>query len=110
MPLAEIPSRRMSDVDTWIPSDYSAGPEALRQILEVAELMLFNKIEFGDAAVQVGRRRNITHGTVRHNCTRALGLDTYQFKALLRDPRQTISFLQKKFPQYSDTISERLSR
>jgi hypothetical protein len=104
------PVRRHSDIEKLVPSDYTAGPEALRQILEVTELMFFKKTDFGDAAVQVARRRNITHSTVRHHCTRALGLDTYEFKALLQDRTRTITFLQKKFPQYSDIILERLNK
>jgi hypothetical protein len=103
-------ARRHGDIETLEPSDYSAGPEALRQILEVTELMFFRSAEFGDAAVQVARRRNITPGTVRHHCTRALGLDTYQFKALLHDRNKTIEFYKKKFPQFSDIISERLNK
>lgn len=104
----EQPVRRVGDIDKLVPSDYSAGPEALRQILEVAERMLFHRTDFGDAAVQVGRKRSITHGTVRHHCTRALGLDTYQFKALLQDVKRTVLFLKQKFPQFSDIITERL--
>jgi len=103
-------SPRDNDIDKWTPSDYPAGPEALSQILEVAELMLFNNVQFGDAALQVARKRKITHGTVRHSCTRALGLDTDQFKALIRDAKQTAKFLQKKFPQFADTISKRLNK
>jgi len=100
--------KRASEPDKWTPSDYSAGPEALRQILEVVELMLRNKLEFGDAAVEVAKRRNITPGTVRHHCTRALGLDTYQFKILAKDVSNTVHFLQKKFPQFADVIAERI--
>lgn len=102
------PKKEVSDLSNLTPSDYSAGSEALRQILEVAELMLFHRTEFGEAAVQVARKRNINQTTVRHHCTRALGLDTYQFKALIQDPKLTVSFLQKKFPQSSRIIEERL--
>lgn len=105
----ELP-KRAAEPDKWTPSDYSAGPEALRQILEVIEFMLRDKIDFGDAAVQVAKRRNITPGTVRHHCTRALGLDTYQFKILVKDLSNTVQFLQKKFPQYSDVIGEQLHK
>jgi hypothetical protein len=106
----EPPIRKHQGIDTLVPSDYSAGPEALRQILEVTEMMFFNNADFGDAAVKVARNRDITQGTVRHHCTRALGLDTYEFKSLLRDRSKTILFLQKKFPEFSEKISERLKR
>lgn len=106
----ELPPRRLSEIDNWTPSDYPAAEEALMQVLDVAELMLFRGVEFGDAAVQVARRKDITHGTVRHHCTRALGLDTYQFKALIQDAKRTITFLQKKYPKYANIITERLQK
>ncbi|MBI3578683.1 MAG: type I restriction enzyme HsdR N-terminal domain-containing protein [Ignavibacteriales bacterium] len=106
----EPQSRELSEIENWTPSTYSAGKEALMQVLDVAELMLFKSVEFGDAAVQVALRKGITHGTVRHSCTRALGLDTFEFKALIKDAKRTITFLQKKYPEYVYTITERLQK
>lgn len=107
---SELPPRRMGEIENLTPSDYPAAKQALMRALDVAELMLFRGVEFGDAAVQVARKKEITHSTVRHHCTRALGLDTYQFKALLQDASRTITFLQKKYPRYAEDISRRLQK
>lgn len=89
--------------------DIVPGSAALSQILEVSGLMLKGR-DYVSAVNEVGRHKDVHPNTVRDKCTRQIGLDTEQFKALLRDKNQIISFLKAKFPEYSINILDHLGR
>ena len=87
---------------------YSYGDETLNQILEVAELVLTQGKSYNDAVKIVAEKRKIHQATVRDKCTRRLGLTTSQFKNLLGDKENLITFLIERFPDRKDIINERL--
>ncbi len=87
--------------------DIVPGSAALSQILEVSGLMVKGR-DFVSAVNEVARHKDVHPNTVRDKCTRQLGLDTDQFKALVRDKPQIMSFLKTKFPEYSFDIEKHL--
>jgi hypothetical protein len=88
-------------------SDIVPGSAALSQILEVSGLMLKGR-DYVSAVNEVARHKDVHPNTVRDKCTRQLGLDTEQFKSLLREKNQIVSFLKAKFPEYSSYIVNHL--
>lgn len=83
----------------------SRGIKALKQILEVAELVVRKGKHYGEAVKFVASRRNIDETTVRAACTRRLSLTTNQFKELLKNEDELINFLIERFPDGEDIIN-----
>ncbi len=106
-----VPPKPIAGSPTGISAtpDIVPGSAALSQILEVSGLMLKGR-DYVSAVNEVGRHKDVHPNTVRDKCTRQLGLDTEQFKALLRDKSQIIFFLKAKFPEYSNNILDHLGR
>ena len=89
---------------------YSYGDEALTQILDVVELVLFQGKTYNEAVKIVAEKRGIYPTTVRDKCTRRISLTTSQFKHLLENKEKLLTFLVEKFPNKKDIINERLGR
>lgn len=78
------------------------------QIIEVAELIVVEGKDFLEAVKLISQRRNVWEGTIRDKLTRKIGLNTEQFRTLVRNKQDFINFLVKMFPNDEAEIKERL--
>jgi hypothetical protein len=82
--------------------------EAVAQILEVAEGVLFKGMDLPKAIAEVADHRGIAGSTVRDKCTRRIGLSTGQFREFLRDREMLAGMLAERFPEQVAEIEKRL--
>lgn len=66
--------------------------------------MINKKTPYKFAILNVATKYNVTKSTIIDNCTRRLGINTYQFKELLSNRERLIQFLIIKFPSYKEKI------
>ncbi|MCL6477520.1 MAG: hypothetical protein K6T65_03815 [Peptococcaceae bacterium] len=77
--------------------------------LEVAKLMLKNRMSFKEAVIIVAKRRDKLESTIRDQCTRQMGLNVKEFKELLKDKNSFINYMVEKFPIYREFIIKDLN-
>ncbi|WP_146742268.1 hypothetical protein [Oleiagrimonas sp. MCCC 1A03011] len=94
-----------------MPELSSKAPQALRQIIEVAALVLKDGLARPEATSVVARRHAVAQQTVLDKYCRQLNLSAGEFDALLGEPglKKLRGVLQKKFPQWSQTIEDALT-
>jgi hypothetical protein len=87
-----------------------AMPEALRQILEVVEIVRRRRRSRTEATLEVALHHNIARETVADKYGRQLGLNTSSFDALLgeRSLKGLQDRLQKQFPMWKADIEKTL--
>jgi hypothetical protein len=83
-------------------------PRKLAEVLEVAALV-FRGEDPVKAAKIVAEQHEILYGTVTDKMTRQLGIDMGTFRDLIKDKNRFIEFLKKRYPQYQNIISEKLT-
>ncbi len=82
---------------------------ALEQIIEVCLEIYHNGRDYNEAIQQVADRRGLKSvHTVADKCTRQLGLNTAEFKALTEDKFRLMKFLIDQFPKDQYYIIEQL--
>lgn len=81
-------------------------PIVLRNVLEVSDAIINKNIPYKFAILNLAKKYNVTKSTIIDNCTRRLGINTYQFKELVLNKKGIIEFLIKKFPSQEEKIKE----
>jgi hypothetical protein len=85
-------------------------PQKLMNVLLMYEEMVHNSKDYTEAYKELTRRRGLkSEHTIPDSCTRGLGLNTSEFKALIMAPDQFAAFLIERFPDYKGYISEIIS-
>ena len=84
-------------------------PRKLAEVLEVADLVFKGK-DVVSAAKIVAETHGIFYQTVTDKMTRQLGIDMGIFREMIEEKGRFIEFLTKRYPQYQDIISEKLSQ
>jgi hypothetical protein len=94
------------------PSISKGVSKTLMDILDVATIVFYEGKSYTEAVKIVASRRNVTQQTIMDHCARRIGKNTEEFKALLEDKEQLISFLKGRFPKNADgkIINDRLKR
>lgn len=90
--------------------DRKTLPSGLADILEVCLEVYTNGKEYNGAAKVVAERSGILVGTVYSECTRVINLNTKEFKDLLNDKKDLITYLKRRFPKNEQQIEECLAR
>jgi hypothetical protein len=81
------------------------------EVLEVADEILHNGKTYSQATMVVTARRQLhSEHTIPNACTRLIGLNTRQFKDLLRDPPRLAEHLISVYPANERTIRKRIER
>ena len=84
-------------------------PKALGDVLAVCHEVLDNGKDLQDAyRMRTEERRLASTGTVANACLRAIGLNTAQFRYLLRSRPRLIQHLVDHYPAHEDVIREAL--
>jgi hypothetical protein len=82
-------------------------PQKLMNVLMMYEEMVNNNKSYTEAYKELTRRRGLkSEHTIPDSCTRGLGLNTSEFKALVMAPDQLAALLVERFPEYKEYISE----
>jgi hypothetical protein len=82
---------------------------ALEQIIEVCHEIYHNGLDYNESIQQVADRRGLKSvHTVADKCTRQLGINTAEFKALTDDKFKLMKFLIDQFPKDQYFIIEQL--
>jgi len=83
-------------------------PKQLEKVLDVAQL-IFKGEEPNRAFKNVAKQHGVCESTVRDKCTRVLGINTDQFKEIIKDKNRFVTFLKGKYPHYENLINEKLA-
>jgi predicted transport protein len=82
-------------------------PQKLMNVLLMYEEMVNNQKSYVEAYKELTRRRGLrSEHTIPDSCTRGLGLNTKEFKELVRDSDQLAAVLADRFPEHKEYISE----
>ena len=85
-------------------------PQKLMNVLMMYEEMFNNNKSYTEAYKELTRRRGLkSEHTIPDSCTRGLGLNTSEFKALVMVPDKLAAFLVERFPEFKGYISEIIS-
>jgi len=91
---------------TPTPADF---PVALAEILEVSDEVLNQGRSYNEATKIVTSRRGLrSEHTVPNACTRLIGLNTAEFRALLEDRKNLARHLSDRFPEHESLIRQAL--
>lgn len=99
----------LTSVVPTIKKKSSNTPEQLIQVVDIANLVWKSKLDYNTAFKHLARRNNILPGTVRSNCTRAIGLNTSQFSDLLMNKSSFKDYLLKVYPNHQNYIMQAIS-
>ena len=82
-------------------------PKKLQNVLMMYEEMIINNKSYTEAYKELTRRRGLrSEHTIPDSCTRGLGLNTSEFKALVMEPNQLVAVLVERFPKHREYISK----
>ncbi len=85
-------------------------PISLQDIINVYLEITINGNSYNDAVERIYQIRGLASiHTIYDKCTRTLGLNTEEFKTLIKDRDKFTCFLIKKYPNHKNFIIEQLS-
>lgn len=106
LPPAHIPQQAQESSKAK-PESNESIPQKLLNVLSMYEEMVNHNKSYTEAYKELTRRRGLkSEHTIPDSCTRGLGLNTSEFKALIMAPDQFAAFLIERFPDYKENISK----